>query len=234
MTAIGMVTADVFWGGAAISVAVVSWFFYRFFAPASWREWTRAGIMQAFIIAFYGEMYGFPVTIYLLARVFNLDAGGTFWDGNLWIYLTGSKAAMLVSMLAGYAISFFGIVLLIAGWTEVHRAHRQGRLATAGPYAVVRHPQYTGLFLALFGESVVHWPTVFSLAAFPVIVSAYVLLARSEERQMLAQFGDAYREYRRRIPMFVPRRADWRRIFDSGQLVSATHDRKPIENRETP
>jgi len=85
------VKASFFWGGAAISIAAASWIFYRYVTPKSWREWTRAGIVQAFIIAFYAEMYGFPVTIYLLARIFNLDVVGSFWDGNIWVYLTGLR-----------------------------------------------------------------------------------------------------------------------------------------------
>lgn len=206
---------NVFWGGAAISAVIASWVLYRLLAPKSWREWTRAGLVQAFIIAFYAEMYGFPLTIYLLARLFNLDFAGTFWDGNLWIHLTGTRSAMLVSMVAGYIITFFGIMLLIAGWREVHRANKQGRLATGGPYALVRHPQYTGLFLAIFGEGVVHWPTIFSLAAFPVIVFAYTMLARKEDRQMLEQFGDEYRQYQRRVPMFFPHQGDWPNLFRS-------------------
>ena len=215
---------NVFWGGAAISIAIASWFFYRYVAPKGWREWTRAGVVQAFVIAFYAEMYGFPVTIYLLSRVFNLDVAGNFWDGNLWIYLTGPREAMLVSMAVGYTITFFGITLLVAGWREVYRANKQGRLANGGPYAVVRHPQYMGIFLALFGEGVVHWPTVFSLAAFPVIVTAYALLARREERRMVEKFGDEYRQYQRRVPMFFPRPGDWRKLF-GGHRFSASHQR---------
>ena len=204
---------QVFWGAVIISVVVVSWFFYRYVAPKSWREWTRAGVMQAFFIAFYAEMYGFPVTIYFLTRLFGLDVTGNLWDGNLWIVLTGTEAAMLVSMLVGYTIVFFGVVLLIAGWREVYRANRQGRLATSGPYALVRHPQYTGIFLALFGEGVVHWPTVFSLTAFPIVVIAYVLLARREERQMVERFGDGYRRYQRSVPMFWPRSGAWQKLL---------------------
>lgn len=211
-------TTNVFWGGAAISAIIASWALYRLLAPKGWREWTRAGLVQAFIIAFYAEMYGFPLTIYFVARLFDLDLSASFWDGNLWVYLTGTSAAMLVSMVAGYTITFFGIVLLIAGWREVHRARKESRLATAGPYAYVRHPQYTGLFLALFGEGVVHWPTIFSLAAFVVVVFAYTLLARKEERQMIQRFGDAYLEYRRRVPMFVPLRAHWSKLFRPDQL----------------
>lgn len=176
-----------FWGAAAISSVIVSWFFYRALVPQSWKEWTRAGVVQAFIIA--------------------------FWDGNLWIYLTGTPAAMLVSMIIGYSIALFGIALVTAGWREVYRARKEHRLATQGPYAFMRHPQYTGFFLVMFGEGVVHWPTVFSLAAFPIVVIAYSLLARKEEREMAARFGDEYREYRRRVPMFLPARWHWRGVL---------------------
>lgn len=210
------------WGLAAVSIVAVSWILYRYVAPKSWREWARAGIVQAFIIAFYAEMYGFPVTLYLLSRLFGLDVAGMFWDGNLWVYLTGTPAAMYVSMVIGYTIVFFGVTLLIAGWREIYRARKLNKMATQGPYAVVRHPQYTGIFLALFGEGVVHWPTIFSLAAFPIIVIAYVLLARKEEREMLRQFGEQFREYQRRVPMFFPHWGHWRDLFRNIKL----HKRK--------
>jgi protein-S-isoprenylcysteine O-methyltransferase Ste14 len=87
----------------------------------------------------------------------------------------------------------------------VHAARREERMVTEGVYARMRHPQYTGLFLIVFGEGVVHWPTIVSLVAFPVIVVAYTLLARREERQMIERFGDEYRAYMQRVPMFIPR-----------------------------
>ena len=79
------------------------------------------------------------------------------------------------------------------------------RLATEGVYGIVRHPQYSGLFIIIFGEGIVHWPTIVSVIAFPIIVGAYTLLARREERQMLEKFGNEYREYQRRVPMLIPR-----------------------------
>ena len=78
-----------------------------------------------------------------------------------------------------------------------------------GAYAHMRQPQCPGLFLAIFGEGIVHWPTLFSLAAFPVIVLAYVSLARPEERQMLVRYGKVYAEYRRLMPTFIPRPRAW-------------------------
>lgn len=202
------------WGLAAISIVVVSWIFYRYVAPKSWREWTRAGLVQAFLIAFYAEMYGFPITIYLLTRIFGLDVALT-GSRNFWSQLFDlGELPMVIAMTIGYVFFVFpGVYLLAEGWREIYHARRAGRLATDGLYGVVRHPQYTGLFLAIFGEGIVHWPTLVSVVMFPVIVVAYVLLARKEERQMLAEFGERYRNYQRRVPMFFPRWGEWRRLF---------------------
>jgi protein-S-isoprenylcysteine O-methyltransferase Ste14 len=108
-------------------------------------------------------------------------------------------------MVVGYAIVFSGAVLVADGWRKIHQARGKQQLMTDGVYARVRHPQYTGLFLIVFGEGVVHWPTIVSVIAFPIIVIAYTLLAQKEERQMIKEFGDEYREYQQRVPMFIPR-----------------------------
>lgn len=194
-----------YWGLALIVIVLITWFFYRYLAPQSWREWSRAGLLQAFIISFYAEMYGFPLTIYLLARFFGLDVA---WreGGNLWAQLFGTEIAHLVAMIAGYTIVLAGVIMIARGWREVYRASHEERLATDGIYGLVRHPQYTGIFIVVFGEGIVHWPTLVSVLFFPVICGAYVLLARKEEREMIAQFGDRYREYQRRVPMFIPQK----------------------------
>lgn len=212
------------WGLAAIMIVVASWVLYRYLAPKTWREWAGAGLVQAFIIALYAEMYGFPLTIYVLVRMFGLDR--TNLSANLWSTLLGvGETGMLIAMLLGYALLFAGAGVFMEGWRELYRAHQQNRLATGGLYGLVRHPQYTGLFLALFGEGVVHWPTLFSVGVFPIIVLAYGLLARSEERRAIAQFGEKYRAYQRRVPMFIPRLGQWRRFV--GGSDSPADGRRP-------
>lgn len=208
------------WALAIIMIVIASWFFYRFLAPKSWREWASAGLVQAFIIALYAEMYGFPLTIYLLVRFFGLDR--THLNANLWSTLLGmGETGMMIAMILGYGLLFIGIGLFVQGWRELYRARRENRLVTDGLYAFVRHPQYSGLFLGLFGEGFVHWPTVFSITVLPVIVLAYVLLARREEKRMLEEFGDEYRAYKERVPMFFPRLDQWKQLIARSNIAKS-------------
>lgn len=131
--------------------------------------------------------------------------------GNLWAQIFGTPAAHLVAMVIGYTIVFAGATLVADGWRRIHQARKEERLVTEGVYSRMRHPQYTGLFIIVYGEGIVHWPTIVSVAAFPVIVLAYTLLARKEERQMVEKFGDEYREYQKQVPMFIPRRNNGQR-----------------------
>ncbi|MDZ4141541.1 MAG: isoprenylcysteine carboxylmethyltransferase family protein [Sideroxydans sp.] len=227
------------WGIALIVIVLISWYLYRYLAPKTWREWAGAGVIQAFIIALYAEMYGFPLTIYLLVRFFGLDQ--TNLNANLWSTLLGyGETGMMISMILGYVILFTGLGVFMEGWRELHRARQENRLITDRLYGLVRHPQYTGLFIALFGEGIIHWPTIFSIALFPIIMFIYVLLARSEERSMLNQFGEEYRTYQLRVPGFVPRWGQWRNLTamrngaptESDQTSAKTGSRPGAERNE--
>lgn len=201
------------WGLVLILIVAASWMLYWFAAPKHWREWAGAGLVQAFIVALYAEMYGFPLTIYLLTGFFGIDIPLYTQAGHLWASLLGyGMTGAAIEMLLGGVFIVTGLLLLIGGWRQVYRARREGRMAEAGLYALVRHPQYAGIMLAVFGQ-VVHWPTIVTVALFPLIVLVYVRLARKEEREMLARFGDVYRDYRERVPMFFPRRREWNQFF---------------------
>lgn len=200
------------WAVAIMMILVTCWVFYRFIAPKSWREWAGAGLVNAFLIALYAEMYGFPLTIYLTARFFGLDRDN--FSANLWSAVFGlGEAPMMIAMLLSLPLLFFGIMLIARGWRQVYLAQKKGELTTTGVYSLVRHPQYTGIFVALFAEGVLHWPTVFSVGIYPFIVIAYTLLARREEKKMVQEFGERYLRYREQVPMFIPQWSDVRRYF---------------------
>ena len=96
-----------------------------------------------------------------------------------------------------------GFWLLSAAWRVLYHAQRRHRLAVAGPYARLRHPQYAGFILIMAGF-LVQWPTLVTFAMFPVLVTMYVLLAKREEREAEVEFGDEYRRYAMRTPAFFP------------------------------
>lgn len=212
-----------FWELTVLMVVLASWLLYRYVAPRGWTEWSRAGLVQAFIIALYAEMYGFPLTIYVLTGFLGVDIPWLHASGHLLATLLGwGVLGQTVEMAIGYAFLFLGVSLLIEGWREVYRASREGRLATDSLYGVVRHPQYTGIFVALFGE-LIHWPTIPTLVLFPVIVWVYVRLARKEEARMIETFGDEYLAFRDRVPMFIPRWGEWRRLLDEVRPSAGEH-----------
>lgn len=201
------------WGLVVMVIVVTSWLFYRFAAPSGWREWTGAGLVQAFVIALYAEMYGFPLTIYLLSGFFGIDIPLTVWTGHLWATLLGYGAmGAIIEMAIGTVFLAIGGVLLILGWKAAYAAHRQNRMADSGVYGLMRHPQYTGIMLAVFGQ-IVHWPTVVTLVLFPVIVFAYVRLARKEELDMIRRFDGPYKAYMQRVPRFFPGREQWKQLL---------------------
>jgi protein-S-isoprenylcysteine O-methyltransferase Ste14 len=204
------------WALALIMITIASWILYKYLAPKTWREWAGAGVIQAFIIALYAEMYGFPLTIYFLARFGGLDR--TELNANLWSSLLGmGETGMMISMILGYILLFIGIGIFFKGWHQVHRARQENKLVTDGLYALARHPQYTGLFIALFGEGVVHWPTLFSVGLLPIIVFIYYRLSKREELAVIKEFGDEYLEYQRRVPMFIPRFSQWKSFVEQSK-----------------
>ncbi|MFQ5904238.1 MAG: methyltransferase family protein [Candidatus Binatia bacterium] len=207
-----------FWELSIIMVVIASWILYRYVAPKGWREWSRAGLIQAFIIALYAEMYGFPLTIYLLTGWLGLDIPWVHESGHLWAAVFGWGAlGAIIEMLVGYTLVFTGLSILVEGWREVYVATKEKRLATDKLYSVVRHPQYTGIFLAVFGQ-LIHWPTIPTLVLFPVIVWAYYRLSLREEQQMIRQFGSSYETYQQNIPMFFPKRGEWRKLISTSEF----------------
>ena len=198
------------WSLVFINSAIFIMFAFSFFKPATARDWRSFGAFSAFIVALFVEMYGFPLTIYLLSgwlqsKFPNLDLL-SHDAGHLWSTLLGEKGDPHFNALhiASYLFLGFGFYLLSSAWNVLYHAQRRHSLATSGPYAWIRHPQYVAFVLILLGF-LLQWPTLLTLAMFPVLLVMYGRLAVVEERDMHREFGAAYDAYAQTTPRFIPR-----------------------------
>lgn len=190
------------WETAIFMTFVASLFIFSFI-PLRKRNWKALGITEAFVVALYTEMYGFPLTIYLLTSVLGLKIPFAHIEGHLWSTLLGlGETGAMIEMLIGGLITIFGISLVAAGWKKIYKTKTEG-LVTNGIYARIRHPQYTGIILAALG-AFVHWPTLPTLLMLPILGVAYYNLAKKEENEMERKFGKIYKKYKKRVPMFLP------------------------------
>jgi methanethiol S-methyltransferase len=203
------------WVVVAFNVGLFLFFTLSFLKPRGSQEWRSMGVVTAFFVALFAEMYGFPLTIYVLTGWLG-DAYPALEPfshkfGHLWVVvLGGSTLAWALVMAVSLALMLMGYTLLSKGWTQIHAAH--GRLVTDGIYAYARHPQYTGLFLVIIGF-LVQWPTILTIVMAPVLLFAYVRLAITEEKYAEAKFGEEYNEYVHKTPAFFPPMRQWKEFL---------------------
>ncbi|HEV8389672.1 MAG TPA: isoprenylcysteine carboxylmethyltransferase family protein [Dongiaceae bacterium] len=202
------------WGLVVLNSIVFILFAFSFFKPRTRRDWRSFGVFSAFLVALFAEMYGFPLSIYLLSGWLQSRYPDINWlshdAGHLLEMMFGWRANPHFGPfhLLSFALIGGGFILIAAAWQVLYDAQRQRALATGGPYSYVRHPQYAGFILVLAGF-LVQWPTLLTLAMFPFLVIMYARLAKQEENESRAAFGDAYDRYAARVPAFLPR---WARL----------------------
>jgi protein-S-isoprenylcysteine O-methyltransferase Ste14 len=198
------------WGLVLINSLVFIIFAFSFFKPATKRDWRTFGGYSAFVVALFAEMYGFPLTIYLLSgwlqtrfpqtNLFSHDSG------HIWWMMTGrhGEPHFALPHLLSLVFVFGGFYLLSKAWHVLYEAQRSAKLATTGPYAKIRHPQYVAFVAIMFGF-LLQWPTLVTLAMFPILVFMYVKLAKQEERESDQRFGPAWCDYAAHTPRFIPK-----------------------------
>ena len=189
--------------------AIFLMFAFSFFKPQTARDWRTFSAFGAFIVALFVEMYGFPLSIYLMSgwlqtKYPNLDLM-SHNSGHLWSTLLGEKGDPHFGVLhiASYVFLAFGFYLLSSAWNVLYNAQQRNALAKSGPYARIRHPQYVAFALVLLGF-LLQWPTLLTLLMFPILLVMYARLAVTEEAEMRKQFGAEFEAYAARTPRFFP------------------------------
>ena len=198
------------WPLVVINALVFIIFAFSFTHPRTGRDWRSFGAFSAFMVALFTEMYGFPLTIYLLSGWLGSAFPGisllSHNTGHLWETLMGWKGDPHLNPLhlLSYVVIFGGFFLLAGAWNVLYKAQRTHTLAMTGLYAYLRHPQYMGFILIMAGF-LLQWPTLLTLLMFPILVVMYARLARREEREVQAEFGEVYARYAAKTPAFFPR-----------------------------
>lgn len=198
------------WGLVLINSLIFIMFAFTFFKPRTPRDWRSFGAFSAFLVALFAEMYGFPLTLYFLSGWLQTRFPNTDWfshdAGHLLEMIFGWKANPHFGPfhLLSNALILIGFLVISASWSVLYQAQRKHTLATTGPYSYVRHPQYLGFILVMFGF-LLQWPTLLTLAMFPVLLWMYVRLAGAEEREARTEFGELYERYAASTPGWIPR-----------------------------
>jgi protein-S-isoprenylcysteine O-methyltransferase Ste14 len=197
------------WPLVVINSLVVIIFAASFFHPKTKRDWRALGGFSAFVVALFTEMYGYPLTVYLLTGpLAGLVPGVSLSHnaGHLWADLIGWKGDPHLSPfhLASYVFIGGGFWLIAIAWKHLLAAQKVSRLATTGPYARVRHPQYLGFILIMVGF-LLQWPTFATLGMFPILLVIYRRLAIREEREVSERFGEIWERYAAATSRFLPR-----------------------------
>ncbi|MBS0558588.1 MAG: isoprenylcysteine carboxylmethyltransferase family protein [Proteobacteria bacterium] len=197
------------WTLVILNSAVFIFFAFSFGKPRTPRGWRSFSAFSAFIVALFAEMYGFPLTVYLLSGwLQRLYPGINLMSheaGHLWSTVFGLKGNPHVSIthVLSYVFIGGGFILLSSAWNVRYQAQKQHRLVTTGSYAHVRHPQYVAFIAIMFGF-LLQWPTILTLTMFLVLVAMYIHLAHTEEAETHRDFGGEYENYAAEVPAWFP------------------------------
>ncbi len=196
------------WLIVVLSIVLFTFFVIALLKPFKKRNWASLGVTEAFIVSLFTEMFGVPLTIFILSSFFGVPLQPDYLHGHLlaatlallglWTLETGVLVVMVVSIVMLLVAAY----LVVQGWRTVY--HGKAGLVTTGVYGHMRHPQYFGI---IFGSIafLIQWPTIPTLIMFPILVVSYYRLAKNEEKEMVERYGKEYLEYQRRVPMFLPR-----------------------------
>lgn len=194
------------WGMALLNITLFAGFLYSFAKPSSKVEWRSFGLFSSFLIALFVEMYGFPLTIYLLTSwlgsKYPVLNPFSHEHGHLWgVFFDSGAGHFSWPHILSNLLIVAGALMVSSGWRSVHEA--KGKIAKDGLYRYVRHPQYSGFILVIIGF-LVQWPTLVTIVMAPILIARYIFLGKREEEHMLKEYPDEYGAFMQGRPRFIP------------------------------
>lgn len=196
------------WLMVLINIILFLYFLKTVFKPKTKTDWRSYRALGAFFVALFAEMYGFPLTIYLMTSFFgnrflNLDFSHN--NGHILNTIFGIKGDPHFSPfhIVSYALIFGGFLLIAKSWEVLYKAQKEDKLATTGAYHFIRHPQYLGFILIIAGF-LFQWPTLITLFMAPILIIRYIRLGKEEEKAVAKKFGHEYALYKNETPAYIP------------------------------
>ncbi len=177
--------------------------FSAFLIPLSFRkrfDWRSSGLVVAFFISLFVEMYGLSFTVLFASRLFG-GTGPEGLDTVLSVSLLGVDFLFTAPMVYGSLLMLLGTVFVVLGWVTLYRGVKRNGLVTWGVYSISRHPQYLGFIIVIAGW-LVGWPTLLNCIFSTVLIVFYIRVCRKEEREMTGSVPE-YRTYMDRTPFLI-------------------------------
>lgn len=176
--------------------------FISFLIPLSFRRkinWKEYGLVTAFFVSLFIEMYGIPLTIFFVSK----SVYSTYIQTAPIVYdfrFLGVDIAMDMAMLYASILMIIGTVFILVAWITLYKKIKTEELVTTGIYTYSRHPQYLGFILIILGWFV-GWPTVLTAIFIPILLYKYVKVCTVEEKE-LAHIKK-YQNYKKQVPFFI-------------------------------
>lgn len=193
------------WGLVIASIVLASFIFSVFIGWPKKLNWRSFGLTEAFIISLFTEMFGIPLTIYIISSFLGVNIVPNGLTGHLWATLlslygiVSLETGVFIVMFVSIVMIVIGLVMVIGGWISIYKG--RNRLVVDGFYSYVRHPQYLGLMIILTGF-IIQWPTFLTLIMYPILIFLYYKQSLKEEEDLIKMFGDSYLAYASKTPRF--------------------------------
>lgn len=176
--------------------------FVALLLPLSFRrkaKWGEYGIVTAFFVSLFIEMYGVPLGIFFASRYFTDPV--VCAENVINFKFLGVGFGMELAMVYAAILITIGTLLILVGWITLYKNTKKQSFVKNGIYKYSRHPQYLGFILVVFGWFI-DWPTLITIIFTPILIYKYTKVCLIEEKEILKNHPE-YQKYIDEVPLFL-------------------------------